>query len=209
MLHAGEQRERGGRGGKHRRVLDFHHERNGGATWHCCPTIRTRTLAHTLARTHTCTHAPGVYPGSCRPSDFPMRASQTHRLSRRGPPKSVKMTIFTLFHRISQKNASAHRISRCPPPKTHRVFALQAPFSSESDRLVHPWHARTHAHTACPRSCGWGWLPVVACTHVWGRTHLHSACTPALVRPHAVVGSNIGFPAETSPSHSTTTYNHI
>jgi hypothetical protein len=103
----------------------------------------------------TCEHArtPGVYPGSCRSSDFPMRtSSQTHRLSRRGPPNSVEIDA---------------------PPKTHRYCALRAPCSSESDRLVHPCRVSTPARAVCR----------AAVSHARARPHAAShASLPALAR---------------------------
>jgi hypothetical protein len=114
---------------------------------------RTASQTPCTALTHTDTHTPGVYPGSCRSSDFPMRASRTHRLSRRGPPKSVKIwrssTIFTLFHRIYKKIASAHRLFRRPPPSVFRPSGtLLIGIRSAGPPLTH-----THVHTRCSTSC--------------------------------------------------------
>jgi hypothetical protein len=88
------------------------------------------------------------YPGSCRSSAIPKRASRTHRLSRRGPPKSVKSTI-SHFPRKNRLRSSVFLIS---PLKTHRFCALRAPCSLESDRLVHP-----RAHTAYTRVARYGY----------------------------------------------------
>jgi hypothetical protein len=53
---------------------------------------------------YVCVCVAGVYPGSCWSSAFSMRSSRTHRLSRRGPPRSVKIDDFHTFSSISLNN---------------------------------------------------------------------------------------------------------
>jgi hypothetical protein len=106
---------------------------------------------------------PGVYPGSCRSSDFnfdaglpdssafPTRASRP--LSRNFPDLPLNRrfhTFWKVFTLFPQKIASERRISRCHP---HRFCALRAPCSSESDRLVHHLRVRARARLAGGATC--------------------------------------------------------
>jgi hypothetical protein len=122
-----------------------------GARFQCSVALASAEGAPALESTGACgcmrvlcTRTPGVYPGSYRPSDFPMRASRTRRLSRQGPPKSVKSTtiytISTLFHRISRKNCL--RPPTPPNPSDFRPSdALLIGIRSAGSPLAH-----THTH---------------------------------------------------------------
>jgi hypothetical protein len=103
-----------------------------------CECVRARVCACAFAR------VAGVYPRSCRPSDFPMRASRNHRLSRSGLRRFshffIGFNVFSPFGRPTQ---------------------------SESNRLVHPWRVGVpppparQSPSASPRSAS----PVCVCVH--------------------------------------------
>jgi hypothetical protein len=86
----------------------------GHYLWPCTRTQSCKStctiMPHNHARAQSCT--PGVYPGSCRSSDFPKRASRTHRLSRFGPPKSVNIDDFQRFSHCPHLHGANSRVNR-------------------------------------------------------------------------------------------------
>jgi hypothetical protein len=94
-------------------------------------TVKPTTHAHVRTR-----GVPGVmqaigFPDEGLPdsSAFLMRASE-----------KCEIDDFDDFHTLSSDltKKSPPLVFPIPPPKTHRIFALRMPCSSESDRLVHP-----------------------------------------------------------------------
>jgi hypothetical protein len=84
-----------------------------------CVRPRAHIARQAEHRRHDTTYTPGVYPGPPGLIGFPDEEKCDD--FRRFP------TIFTLFHRISQKIASAHRFSRSHPPEPIGFSPFECP----------------------------------------------------------------------------------
>jgi hypothetical protein len=108
----------------------------------------------------------GVYPGSCRPAGFPLRASRTHRLSPPEPPRSVKSTISDDFHTFHHRNIVQL------PCSYHAGTTGEAPTAAvaarPSEARVVPLERERHAERVHGQ-----FSDLDLCTHTHTRTHTH------------------------------------